>query len=332
MAGYRLAGYILALIVLLSGCDDKKGKNMSESERIKLANLAFTCALESDHLPPVEPQADLWFKQARAMQVAPGEKNFDAIAGLYRRAASEDHYKAMINLQNLLRRGQAHPVAGQSAPEEVISLTEQMMKLNIPAGYYLMGHYMETGYGVKRDKTSALAYFRKAADLGNPEAQNYLGKLFITEQVEDSTDPKTLKVSFKKNPVFNPEIGKSMLDCAANQGNGGAAYYLAIWLSIRNEDYTNALHYYQLGVKNGHDLSIIALIAAFNAPEPNNRGHYLNVKKDPERMKRYTLIEKEMDQNPSARFPDIDKIVPLPPAELPEWDGSFEYKKGDTEK
>ncbi|EOH0492700.1 DUF6396 domain-containing protein, partial [Providencia rettgeri] len=28
-----------------------------------------------------------------------------------------------------------------------------------------------------------------------------------------------------------------------------------------------------------------------------------------------------MRNNPEARFPDIDKIVPLPPAELPEWDG-----------
>jgi hypothetical protein len=332
MAGYRLAGYILALIVLLSGCDDKKGKNMSEAERIKLANLAFTCTLESDHLPPVEPQADLWFKQARAMQVAPGEKNFDAIAGLYRRATSEGHYKAMINLQNLLRRGLAHPVAGQSAPEEVISLTEQMMKLNIPAGYYLMGHYMETGYGVKRDKTSALAYFRKAADLGNPEAQNYLGQLFLTAQFEDSTDPKTLKVHFKRNPAYNPDIGKTMLDCAANQGSGKAADWLAGWYNLINKDYDSAIRYYQLGVKNGYDLSAIRLIDSFNGPQETDRGSYLAVSKDPERVRRYSLIEAEIDRNPSARFPDIDKIVPLPPAELPEWDGTFEYKKGDTGK
>jgi hypothetical protein len=327
MAGYRLAGYILALIVLLSGCDDKKGKNMSESERIKLANLAFTCALESDHLPPVEPQADLWFKQARAMQVAPGEKNFDAIAGLYRRAASEDHYKAMINLQNLLRRGQAHPVAGQSAPEEVISLTEQMMKLNIPAGYYLMGHYMETGYGVKRDKTSALAYFRKAADLGNPEAQNYLGQLFLTEQFEDYTEPKTLRVHFKKNPVFSPEIGTAMLDCAARQGSGDAADWLAGWFNILQKDYEKAIKYYQLGVKNGNNLSALRLMYAFDDPDPKHSDAYFALNKDPERVHRYSLIKKEINNNPSARFPDIDKIVPLPPAELPEWDGTFEYKK-----
>ncbi|MEX5993836.1 DUF6396 domain-containing protein [Providencia vermicola] len=35
----------------------------------------------------------------------------------------------------------------------------------------------------------------------------------------------------------------------------------------------------------------------------------------------------ELDKNPYAKFPDINKIVPLPPAELPEWDGTFEYQK-----
>lgn len=48
---------------------------------------------------------------------------------------------------------------------------------------------------------------------------------------------------------------------------------------------------------------------------------------DPERVHRYKMIEEELNSNPRAKFPDIDKIVPLPPAELPEWDGTFEYKK-----
>ncbi|WP_458320305.1 DUF6396 domain-containing protein, partial [Providencia sp. CRPN80343] len=56
--------------------------------------------------------------------------------------------------------------------------------------------------------------------------------------------------------------------------------------------------------------------------------YYLAVKPDPERSARYEAIVKEMDaSDETAKFPDIDKIVPLPPTELPEWDGSFEYKK-----
>nr|WP_274921688.1 DUF6396 domain-containing protein [Providencia sp. G1(2023)] len=39
------------------------------------------------------------------------------------------------------------------------------------------------------------------------------------------------------------------------------------------------------------------------------------------------LLTKQLNSPISTKFPDIDKIVPLPPAELPEWDGTFEYKK-----
>ena len=51
---------------------------------------------------------------------------------------------------------------------------------------------------------------------------------------------------------------------------------------------------------------------------------------DKERARRYRLIQDELDRNPSARFPDIDKIVPLPPAALPAWNGEFEYRKAGS--
>ncbi|ROP59120.1 hypothetical protein EDF81_1904 [Enterobacter sp. BIGb0383] len=290
-------------------------------------NLSFSCTTEAEHLPPLDPQAEIWFSLARSMQKAAGEKNFDVIADLYRQAAGKDHYKAMINLQNMLTRRLAAPVKGKSPQEEVVAITERMMQINIPAGYYLMGHYLERGYGVKRDKTAALAYFRKAADLGNPEAQNYLGQLFLTEQFEDYTEPKTLRVHFKKNPAFNPKIGEAMLDCAASQGNGEAADWLAGWFHVLKKDYSKAIKYYQLGVKNGNNLSALSLIRAFDSPLPEPDIDYLALEADPERVRRYTKIKAEINFNPSARFPDIDKIVPLPPEKLPDWDGTFEYKK-----
>ncbi|ROP59121.1 Sel1 repeat-containing protein [Enterobacter sp. BIGb0383] len=311
----------IVMIWALTGCNNEK-----ESEP-KDITMSFSCTTEAEHLPPLDPQAEIWFNLARSMQKAAGEKNFDVIANLYRQAAGKDHYKAMINLQNMLSRRLATPVKGRSPQEEVIEIVENMMQKNIPAGYYLMGHYLETGYGVKRDKTVALAYFRKAADLGNPEAQNYLGKILLTEQFEDYTEPKTLRVHFKNNPIFNPKIGKSMLDCAANQGNGNAAYYLADWFSISKEDYPNALRYYQLAARYGNKLSVMTLISAFNSPRPDDKGSYLGVEKDPERIFRYKSMYNEIKLNSSSRFPDIDKIVPLPPEKLPDWDGTFEYKK-----
>lgn len=102
---------------------------------------------------------------------------------------------------------------------------------------------------------------------------------------------------------------------------------LAGWYKLFEHEYNNAITYYQLGVKAGHGRSVRIIKNAFNGPKADNRMYYLALDKDPERVHRYGLIEDEIDRNSSAHFPDIDKIVPLPPAELPKWDGTFEYKK-----
>ncbi|MEI9716906.1 DUF6396 domain-containing protein, partial [Moellerella wisconsensis] len=234
----------------------------------------------------------------------------------YRKAAERNHPKAMLNLSNLISYGKVPPIEGKGSAQEVWDIIQKMAKLDISYGYYQMGHYLDTGYGVIADRTKALAYFRQAADLGSPEAQNVVGDILIS-----------LRLSDKDNPAYRPEIGKKMLDCSANQGNGEAAYRLASYLKNVNEDLQGALKYYQLSTKNGYLNAAITLIDAFD-PETTSKDYdYLSVKPDKERSSRYGLIRLEIRNNPEARFPDIDKIVPLPPAELPEWDCTFEYKK-----
>ena len=43
----------------------------------------------------------------------------------------------------------------------------------------------------------------------------------------------------------------------------------------------------------------------------------------------YKLIGKFIDKNDgrNPKVPDIDQIVPLPPAKLPPWDGTFQWEK-----
>ncbi len=289
-------------------------------------DLSFTCTQEASYLPPLDPDADIWFKKARDLQNASGEKDYNVIANLYRQAVQKNHYKAMINLQNLLYQGLAAPVSGKAAPEEVIALAEKMMQLNIPAGYYAMGHYLEVGYGVERDKAASLAYFRKSADMGSPEGQYVIGKLLLTAQFEDLDNPEPYKIKYKPNPAYRPEVATEMLSCAANQGNGDAASWLAGWYKLE-KNYKKAIIFYQLGVKAGNKLSAMQLRGSFMGGEPDNRRDYLAIEKDLERSNIYELIYREIQNNASARFPDLDRIVPLPPAPLPEWDGTFEYKK-----
>lgn len=121
---------------------------------------------------------------------------------------------------------------------------------------------------------------------------------------------------------------KKILNCASQQGNNEATWRLAAYSINVEKNFESALKYYQLATIMGHEMSASMLVDAFKPTTTPKDYYYLAVKPDPERSARYQAIVKEIDaSNETATFPDIDKIVPLPPAELPEWDGTFEYKK-----
>lgn len=281
-----------------------------------LKNFQFSCVQEEDYLPPLDPEADIWFKEARRLEIKKGPKDFDHIAFLYRQAVAKGHYKAIGNLQNMIAVGQAEPLAGKTRPEEVIDLTEKLTKMDIPFGYYIMGTYLQRGYGVKQDPDAALQYFLKAAVMGNADGQLAIGELFLNA----------------KTPLYRPSLGINMINCSALHGNPNAAYFLALYYKIREHQFKLSLEYFQLAIRYGHEQSAYKLTQVFNTSDQQNELDYMGQIVDPERVHRYKMIEEELNSNPRAKFPDIDKIVPLPPAELPEWDGTFEYKKQAEEQ
>nr|WP_028219085.1 sel1 repeat family protein [Paraburkholderia oxyphila] len=269
------------------------------------AKLVFTCVHEADHLPPLDPQADALFRYGLYLEKKPGPKDYDAAARYYRIAAAYGHYKANHNLQLLVSEGLAQ---SPHAATETIDLVEQLIAAGIPGGYYDMGHYLELGYGVKKDERSARVYFRKAADLGSPEAQYYVGDLL---------SPRDRA----------PDISRQIMECATNQGYGKAASYLAINL-LDSKLYAQAVEAFHKGVKAGDAQSAFALQYGFDA-DPSDAMYYIGQPKDHERSRRYGLIWKFLDDHQSLnpKVPDIDQIVPLPPAKLPEWDGTFQWQK-----
>ena len=270
------------------------------------ANLAFSCTHETDHLPPLDPQADSLFQYGRYLQKKDGPKDFNDIVRYYRIAAAYGHYKANHNAQLLVSQGLAD---SPDAPKEAVDLATELVRQGIPGGYYDIGHYLEVGYGLKQDAETSLRYFRKAADLGNPEAQYYLGDLLA--------------------PVDKaPAVAKQMRQCAADQGYGKAASVLGID-SMANELYPDAIKAFQKGVAAGAAQSASFLEKGFQGPPQSNQLYYLGLPNDPERSRRYERIWKFLDDNDSRnpKVPDIDKIVPLPPAKLPPWDGTFQWQK-----
>jgi len=290
-----------------------------EYEKMKIifdySNLEFTCKYEADNLPPIDPEADQVFKYARYLETKEGSKDYIEIGNLYRRAVKMKHYKAMGNLQNLLYQGL---VPSPDPENEAVDLVQELIKMNVPFGYYIMGTYLEEGFGVIADRFAAMKFFRKAADLGNPDGQTAVANIL-------------------RYKLYRPELARKFYTCAADQGHADAADHLGMDYqtgSNRPEnryppDYPSAVSYYQKAVELGHVRVAYFLSSSFEKVNPpTDQMYYLGFDKAyPERARRYELIAKEINRNPSARFPDIDKIVPLPPIPLPEWDGTFEYKK-----
>ncbi|EKS9796016.1 MULTISPECIES: SEL1-like repeat protein [Burkholderia] len=296
---------------LLMGACTKKEKPAPESTTLPdlnsvQANLAFTCTHNADHLPSLDPKADALFQYARYLQKRNGPKDFDDIVRYYRIAAAYGHYKANDNAQLLISQELAH---SPDPAKEAVDLASQLVEQRIPAGYYDIGQYLEAGYGLKQDNEMSLHYFRKAADLGNPDAQYYIGELLA--------------------PRDNaPVIAKQMRECATAQGYGKAAMMLGLDLKT-DGSYPEALKTFQKGVEAGSAECAFTLENAFQGPAKSDTLYYLALSHDPERSRRYQVIGKFIDSNDgrNPKVPEIDKIVPLPPAKLPPWDGSFQWQK-----
>ncbi|WP_032606944.1 DUF6396 domain-containing protein, partial [Pseudomonas avellanae] len=269
------------------------------------AKLAFTCVHEK--IPDPSAETDVLFQYARWLQknnqIQQDETVDVEIGRLYRIAAENNHYKANVNLQNGAMRGQFKLTGG-----ERLRLSQQLIDAHVASGYYMIAIYLQKGAaGLQQDEDMSLRYFRKAADEGSPQAQAY-----VAEKLESS------------NAAV--EVTRKMRRCAAEQGNGKAAGALGVDLS-EDEQYKAALEAFQLGVAGGDESSASFLDNGFRGPKRDNRMYYLDQQEDLLRAERYRQIGKVLGNwsyaNPSV--PEINEIVPLPPAKLPAWDGKLKW-------
>ncbi|WP_213935934.1 SEL1-like repeat protein, partial [Klebsiella variicola] len=298
---------LLLLCLVLTACDQNnthKDAPMNPLTDIH-ARLAFTC--KHQIIPEASAETDVLFKYARWLQknnLINRDKTVDAeIARLYRIAAENGHYKASINLQNGALRGRF-----ALSSHERLRLSQQLIDAKVAAGYYFIAIYLEHGAaGLAKDPEMALRYYRKAADEGNPQAQAYVGD--------------------KLAPIdIAPDIARQMFHCAAEQGHGEAARALGVDLKISRQ-FQEALEGFQLGVAAGDETSAGWLSDTFLGPQPADTIDYMGQEKDPERARRYEIIWRVLAKYSWAHpvVPEINDIVPLPPAPLPEWDGKLKW-------
>ncbi|XLZ72897.1 tetratricopeptide repeat protein [Massilia sp. SR12] len=310
---------LLMLPLALSACKMNTNESAlapSRHQDLPLFNphmSSFKCEIEAQRLPPVDAQADLWFREAFALdsaEIYPPQRDYKKIIQLTRQAAERRHWKAMLNLASLYLAGH-DPEHGEKA---AVKLVEEAIRLGVPAAYDRMGTYYMNGTGVSGDATRAYAFWQRSAEMGSPAATAFLGKKL------DATwdDPQG---AFWKNMT----IGQRMLECAYGQGNAGAAFQLG--LSYRTppernatrEELARALLAFHNGVKLGSEASANMLQIEFG--RATNLEEMLVPHIDKARAERYGVLGDALGFDQSDRFPNLDKVLPLPPAILPPWNG-----------
>jgi len=297
-------------------------QDLPRNEELTLFNphrTSFTCVIEATKVPPIDAQADSWFREAQVLDdpdIWEEDRDYKKIVQLTREAADRRHWKAMLNLATLYLE-KRDPSHGEM---EALALVEQAMRLGIPAAYDRMGTYYMNSVGVSGDATKAFSFWQKAAEMGNPQAMGYLGeKMSSTWDIPD------------EGYWANIPVATKMLECALAQGYGPVAYRLANlrgWpraadgkiAGPRTTD-TRALALMTLhtGVKHGCSDCARSLSVEFR--NPHDLADMLVSHLDSARSERYAVLHNALDLNPLLRFPNLDKVLPLPPAALPPWDG-----------
>ncbi|KMK50406.1 hypothetical protein RO21_12020, partial [[Actinobacillus] muris] len=290
---------------------------MYKVERIKDA-LDFVC--KHERRPPLSAETQALYEYALYQDLHnmwTGKKNDEAwlnAAVYYRIAAANGDYKANIRLQYLLSTNRVR-YDGRSNLEEEGELSKLLADSLLATAYYKLFGHLEKRYGVEEPDGSRFGFLRKAADLGNREAQYVLGE-YIRGIDDDETE------------AFRRELTKKLFKCSGDQGYGIASNYLGIMYQD-DKDYKNALIAYHQGVKGGYVTAAYVLSNSFRIGIKEDHIDYLALMPDPERAERYKMIKKYLSDNKhlQPKVPDLDEIVPLPPAELPAWDGKIAFQR-----
>ena len=298
--------------------EQQRKTQMAQLEQ--LAALEFTC--KKEELPPLSEETQQLYNYALYHDLhnmwtgEKGDEVWNGLARYYRIAAANGDYKANVRLQYLLNTGRINTDMPQT---EVHNLNEELAKQLPATAYYNLYGYLDEGYGVRTEEGGKYAYLRKAADLGSREAQ-----YTVAEMLADIEDSEETQEAFK----YRLNLVKQLRSCASEQGLGEVSSNLGISLQM-DKKYQEALKVFHQGVKNGDSISALVLSHAFESGVQADNLNFLDVSPDDERVKRYHMISSYLSRYDylQPKVPDLDEIVPLPPAKLPKWDGKIAFQR-----
>ena len=294
----------------------------------------FTCRHQAASAPALKPQAQAWHEQALTLTSGDrwaNERDWPQAMKLWEQAMAQGHWKATLMWLQVARTGagvdseRGRFRVEPEPPETVVAGMETLMRQGVADAFFWMGEFHGSGYGVDFSIDREWAFYELAADMGSPLAQTEIAKSLRLGN-RDMEQPRVAEWA-------NWPLMLKLLECAHPQGYGAASYQLGLKLNVATQDpaelfppsttpeeqYAHALQVLHDGVKFGGEDAANYLSTKFFAGAPLVR-HFI----DPARGERYSALGDALWRNPDLRFPNLDKVLPLPPAQLPQWDGQPE--------
>ena len=304
-------------------CDIKEKEQQRKTQMAQLEQLAaleFTCKKEVQ--PPLSEETQQLYNYALYHDLhnmwtgEKGDEVWNGLARYYRIAAANGDYKANVRLQYLLNTGR---ISTDMPQTEVHNLNEELAKQLPATAYYNLYGYLDVGYGVRTEKDGKYAYLRKAADLGSREAQYTVAE--ILSDIEDESETEEV---FK----YRMDIAMQLWSCSSEQGLYNSSRALG-FMYKSDKNYPDALKAFYQGVINGDPMSASMLRDGFSKKTTKDSLDFLDLAPDEERSRRYNIIWNYLTDNDylQPKVPDLDEIVPLPPAKLPKWDGKIAFQR-----
>ena len=293
----------------------------------------FTCRHQAASAPALKPQAQEWHEQALTLTSGDrwaNERDWPQAMKLWEQAMAQGHWKATLMWLQVARTGagvdseRGRFRVEPEPPETVVAGMETLMRQGVADAFFWMGEFHGSGYGVDFSIDREWAFYELAADMGSPLAQTEIA-LAMPYANRSQEEPKVRKWA-------NEPLEFKLLECAHAQGHGRASYELGGLLdtlaktdgivlpgTTSAEQFAHALQILHDGTKFGSEDAASYLFASFDDGDALVR-HSI----DPFRARRYKTLADALWRNPDLRFPNLDKVLPLPPAQLPQWDGQPE--------
>ena len=244
---------------------------------------------------------------------------WDGLAHYYRIAAANGDYKANVRLQYLLEE---EKIKGENNQKEVFELNKNLSTLLPATAFYKTYGAIENG-NLTTEDYGQYKFLRKAAELGSAEAQFELSNIIM--QIKDEP-------THAVRLAFSNELEK----CASENGYGEASIFYGMQTRDKR-DLKTALQAFHDATKQGSNQGALRLERGFSIDPKLTQMEKKEKEIDPdldldldlERSVRYQKISDYLFDNEhlNPKVPDLDQIVPLPPAKLPAWDGKIAFQR-----